>query len=74
MNVLKNVYNFSAYVISIKFNSQVEVNFNVNQQKLIDFCKKHDITVTGYCPLRNPTNLTQVENQLKNLKVEDMAK
>ncbi|XP_008200953.2 aldo-keto reductase family 1 member B1 [Tribolium castaneum] len=31
--------------------NQVEVNPNLNQKKLIDFCKKHDIVVTGYCPL-----------------------
>ncbi|CAH0561256.1 unnamed protein product [Brassicogethes aeneus] len=31
--------------------NQVEVNPNLNQKKLIDFCKKHDIVITGYCPL-----------------------
>lgn len=31
--------------------NQVEVNPNLNQKKLIEFCKKHDIVVTGYCPL-----------------------
>ncbi|KAJ8940453.1 hypothetical protein NQ318_007154 [Aromia moschata] len=31
--------------------NQVEVNPNLNQKKLIQFCKQHDIVVVGYCPL-----------------------
>ncbi|KAJ8944861.1 hypothetical protein NQ314_009351 [Rhamnusium bicolor] len=31
--------------------NQVEVNPNLNQKKLIEFCKQRDIVVVGYCPL-----------------------
>lgn len=31
--------------------NQVEVNVNLNQKKLIEFCKERDIVITGYCPL-----------------------
>ncbi|RZC41293.1 aldose reductase-like [Asbolus verrucosus] len=31
--------------------NQVEVNPNLNQKKLIQFCKERDIVITGYCPL-----------------------
>uniref|UniRef100_A0A1Y1NE97 NADP-dependent oxidoreductase domain-containing protein n=1 Tax=Photinus pyralis TaxID=7054 RepID=A0A1Y1NE97_PHOPY len=31
--------------------NQIEVNPNINQKKLIRFCKDRDIVVTGYCPL-----------------------
>lgn len=31
--------------------NQVETNPNINQKKLIQFCKGRDIVLTGYCPL-----------------------
>ncbi|RZB40430.1 Aldo ket red domain containing protein [Asbolus verrucosus] len=31
--------------------NQVEVNPNINQKKLIEFCKKREIVVTAFCPL-----------------------
>lgn len=31
--------------------NQIEVNPNINQKKLIEFCKERNIVVTGYCPL-----------------------
>ncbi|KAJ3657756.1 hypothetical protein Zmor_009539 [Zophobas morio] len=31
--------------------NQVEVNPNINQKKLIKFCKDRDIVVVGFCPL-----------------------
>lgn len=31
--------------------NQVEVNPNLNQKKLIQFCKERDVVVCGYCPL-----------------------
>lgn len=36
--------------------NQVEVNPNLNQKKLIDFCKKRDVVVVGYCPLGRSEN------------------
>jgi len=33
-------------------NNQVEYHPGLNQQELLDFCKKHDIAVTGYSPLK----------------------
>ncbi|XP_058119416.1 1,5-anhydro-D-fructose reductase isoform X2 [Anopheles ziemanni] len=37
--------------------NQVECNPGINQRKLIDFCRKHDIVITAYSPLGRP-NLT----------------
>lgn len=31
--------------------NQIEVNPNINQKKLIRFCKDRDIVITGFCPL-----------------------
>lgn len=31
--------------------NQVEANPNLNQKKLIEFCKQRDIVIVGYCPL-----------------------
>lgn len=36
--------------------NQVECNPNINQKKLIKFCKDLDIVVVAYCPLRMPAN------------------
>ncbi|XP_072759053.1 tRNA (guanine(26)-N(2))-dimethyltransferase isoform X1 [Anoplolepis gracilipes] len=55
-------------------NNQIEVNINVNQEKLIDFCKKHNITVTGYSPLGQPGNSSGIGNQLDNPVVLNIAK
>lgn len=35
-------------------NNQVEVHPLLNQRKLIEFCARRDIVVTGYCPLGRP--------------------
>lgn len=36
--------------------NQVECNPNINQKKLIKFCKELNIVVVAYCPLRMPIN------------------
>ncbi|XP_020295785.1 1,5-anhydro-D-fructose reductase-like, partial [Pseudomyrmex gracilis] len=54
-------------------NNQVEVNININQEKLVDFCKEHNITVTGYSPLGQPGNSSGVANQLDNPVILQIA-
>uniref|UniRef100_A0A182WDU2 NADP-dependent oxidoreductase domain-containing protein n=1 Tax=Anopheles minimus TaxID=112268 RepID=A0A182WDU2_9DIPT len=34
--------------------NQIEVNPGINQRKMIEFCRKHDIVVTAYSPLGRP--------------------
>ncbi|XP_050080783.1 1,5-anhydro-D-fructose reductase-like [Anopheles maculipalpis] len=34
--------------------NQVECNPGINQRKLIEFCRKHDIVITAYSPLGRP--------------------
>lgn len=55
-------------------NNQIEVNINVNQEKLIDFCKKHQITVTAYCPLGQPGNSSGIDNNFDNPVILQLAK
>jgi len=65
-------------------NNQVEVIINVNQEKLIDFCKKHQITVTAYSPLGQPGNSSNslagtiiqagIDNKLDNPVILQLAK
>ncbi|XP_076174185.1 aldo-keto reductase 1B-like [Ptiloglossa arizonensis] len=55
-------------------NNQIEVNVNLNQKSLIDFCTKHDITVTGYSPLGQPGNKSGISNSLDHPKIEELAK
>ncbi|XP_011641646.1 1,5-anhydro-D-fructose reductase-like isoform X1 [Pogonomyrmex barbatus] len=51
-------------------NNQIEVNINVNQEKLVDFCKKHHITVTGYSPLRQPGNSSDIDKLNNSLMLK----
>lgn len=55
-------------------NNQFEININVNQEKLIDFCKKRNITVTGYSPLGQPGNSAGIGNKLDSSVVLKIAK
>lgn len=52
----------------------MELNLDINQQELIEFCKKHDISVTGYSPLGHPGNRENIGNQFGNPNVEAIAK
>lgn len=51
---------------------QVEVNINVPNIQLIEFCKQRGITVTAYSPLSRPGNRHGVDSSLG--KVEAIAK
>ncbi|KAL0131928.1 hypothetical protein PUN28_000006 [Cardiocondyla obscurior] len=55
-------------------NNQIEVNINVNQEKLIDFCKKHNITVTAYSPLGQPGGSSGIDNKLDSSVIMLLAK
>lgn len=55
-------------------NNQIEININVNQEKLVDFCKKRNITVTGYSPLGQPGNASGIGNRLDSPVVLKIAK
>ncbi|XP_017764987.1 PREDICTED: aldose reductase-like isoform X1 [Eufriesea mexicana] len=55
-------------------NNQVEVNINLNQTPLIEFCRKHNITITGFSPLGQPGNRFGVPNSLDNPKLIEISK
>ncbi|GLV32462.1 uncharacterized protein CBL_00828 [Carabus blaptoides fortunei] len=44
-------------------NNQVECNPNLNQKKLIEFCRQREIIVTGFCPLGRPAQTTGIEGK-----------
>lgn len=54
--------------------NQVECSANINQRKLIDFCKKLDIIVTAYCPLGRPNREKCTPNFIFDSKVEAIGK
>ncbi|XP_014232552.1 1,5-anhydro-D-fructose reductase-like [Trichogramma pretiosum] len=55
-------------------NNQIEVSINLNQKRLIEFCKKHDITVTGYSPFSRPGNRYGISNSWDNPKIQAIVK
>ncbi|XP_024871506.1 1,5-anhydro-D-fructose reductase-like, partial [Temnothorax curvispinosus] len=55
-------------------NNQIEININLNQEKLVDFCKKHNITVTAYSPLGQPGNSSGMDNKLDSPLILQLAK
>ncbi|XP_051172020.1 aldo-keto reductase family 1 member B1-like [Leptopilina boulardi] len=55
-------------------NNQVEVNINLNQKKLIEFCKTKNITITAYSPLGRPGNRHGIKNSLDNPKLLEISK
>ncbi|XP_011871746.1 PREDICTED: alcohol dehydrogenase [NADP(+)] A-like [Vollenhovia emeryi] len=55
-------------------NNQIEINININQEKLIDFCKKHHITVTAYSPLGQPGNTSGIDFKLGSPVMLQLAK
>ncbi|CAD1475875.1 unnamed protein product, partial [Heterotrigona itama] len=62
------------YLVHWPFAFQVEVNINVNQTPLIEFCKKHNITITGYSPLGQPGNKAGIPTGLDNPVVIELSK
>ncbi|KAI4503123.1 hypothetical protein M0802_002167 [Mischocyttarus mexicanus] len=57
----------------IPVNNQVEVSVNLNQENLINFCKKYNIVVSGYSPLGRPGNRLGIKNSLDNPVVIKIA-
>jgi aldehyde reductase len=55
-------------------NNQVECSPNINQKKLIKFCKDRDIIVTAYCPLGRPNVEKRTPNFMFDEKVEKIGK
>ncbi|KAJ8680126.1 hypothetical protein QAD02_015913 [Eretmocerus hayati] len=55
-------------------NNQIEVSINLNQERLINFCKSHNITVTGYSPFSRPGNRYGIKNSWDSSVIEDLVK
>lgn len=58
------------------FNLQIECHPYLNQQKLMDFCKDHNIIVTAYSPLGSPSSPYAKPGEypiLENPKVLELA-
>ncbi|KAJ8680127.1 hypothetical protein QAD02_015914 [Eretmocerus hayati] len=55
-------------------NNQIEVTLNLNQNPLIEFCKKWDIAVTGYSPLGKPGKRPNIQNLWLHPVVQNLAK
>lgn len=53
---------------------QIEVTINLNQKPMIDFCKKHDITVTGYAPLGKSRLRPWIKKTWQDPKVLEISK
>ncbi|XP_051172018.1 1,5-anhydro-D-fructose reductase-like [Leptopilina boulardi] len=59
-------------------NNQVELNININQKRLLEFCKNNNITITSYSPLGRPGTTAiygdkGIPNFLENSKVIEIA-
>ncbi|KAH8369805.1 hypothetical protein KR093_000997 [Drosophila rubida] len=53
--------------------NQVECSPAINQKKLIEFCKKYDVTVTAYSPLARPKPEEQKPDFMFSPKVKEIA-
>uniref|UniRef100_A0A1Q3FN28 Putative voltage-gated shaker-like k+ channel subunit beta/kcnab n=1 Tax=Culex tarsalis TaxID=7177 RepID=A0A1Q3FN28_CULTA len=51
--------------------NQVECNPNINQRKLIEFCKKRNITITAYSPLGRPNYYEKDPNSMPKPALDD---
>ncbi|KAK2575284.1 hypothetical protein KPH14_008136 [Odynerus spinipes] len=61
----------SAKIIPV--NNQVEISVNLNQEELINFCKKFNIVVSGYSPLGRPGNRLGINNSLDSPTIIQIA-
>lgn len=53
--------------------NQIEVNVNLNQKKLIEFCKERDVLVVGYCPLGRGAKLGE-KGTMNDPKIAEIGK
>lgn len=56
----------------------MELNININQKRLLEFCKNNNITITSYSPLGRPGTTAiygdkGIPNFLENSKVIEIA-
>ncbi|XP_014204966.1 1,5-anhydro-D-fructose reductase-like [Copidosoma floridanum] len=54
-------------------NNQVEITLNLNQKSLVEFCKKNEITVTGFSPLGRPGNRYGIKNLWDEPIIQSLA-
>lgn len=52
----------------------MECNPEINQKKLIKFCKAKDIVIIAYSPLGHPQDNVRLPNFIYDQEVEDIAK
>lgn len=53
---------------------QIEASPQINQKKLINFCRERDIIVTAYCPLGRPIPAEKKPAFLYDAKLGEIAK
>lgn len=54
--------------------NQVECNTNINQLKLIQFCKEYNVVLTAHTPLGSPSNSGSIKSHLQNPEVINIGK
>lgn len=54
--------------------NQVECSLQINQKPLINFCKEHEILITGYCPLARPDPVAKKPAFLFHDDILDVAR
>ena len=49
------------------------MTLNLNQKPLIEFCKKNEITVTGFSPLGRPGNRYGIQNLWDEPTIQELV-